>query len=81
MAKLNTEDLSDKQRRVWRMRYHFGWRMKRIAGELGTVESAVSRLLRRAELRAGIPRRPRVSILRVQPRLARSCSLNGIFDC
>ena len=80
MTAISLKDLSHKQRDAWRMRYRYGWRMKRIALELGSNESAVSRLLLRAQRRAGLPRTPNVSIIRTKPRLAPTQSLSGVFD-
>lgn len=79
MTPIDFKNLSDKQRDAWRMRYRYGWRMKRIAIELGTTAPAVSRLLQRAQLKAGLPRRTNVSVLRTQPRLARVQSLSPLF--
>ena len=72
--------LSDKQRRAWDMRYKRGWRMKRIAVAMGVTPCEVSRLLKRAMLRAGVPWRRNVRVLPVKPRAARVISLSDIGE-
>ncbi|HWE02436.1 MAG TPA: sigma factor-like helix-turn-helix DNA-binding protein [Tepidisphaeraceae bacterium] len=81
MQTISLKDLTEKQKEAWRMRYRYGWRMKRIAIELGTTEPAVSQLLRRAQRRAGLPATSNVRVLRTQPRLAAMQSLSSVFDC
>jgi len=81
MLNISLKDLTEKQREAWQMRYRYGWRMTRIALEMGTSKTAVSQLLRRAQGRAGLPRRKNVSVLRTKPRLARAGSLSAVFDC
>ncbi|HZL37920.1 MAG TPA: hypothetical protein VFC78_21565 [Tepidisphaeraceae bacterium] len=80
MTTIVLTDLSDKQRDAWRMRYRYGWHMKRIALELGSKESAVSRLLLRAQRRAGLPPTRNVSLRCAKPRQARTQSLSGVYD-
>jgi DNA-directed RNA polymerase specialized sigma24 family protein len=80
MPNINLTDLSDKQRQVWLMRFRYGWRMKRIALELGIRPHAVSQLLQRAQRRAGLGRPRRVRVIRAQPRLAAVQSLSTVFD-
>jgi len=38
-AVISLKNLTDKQRQVWRMRYRKGWRMRRIALEMGMSDS------------------------------------------
>lgn len=77
MPDISLNDLTDLQRRAWQMRYQYGWRLRKIAGELGVSAPAVSRLLRRARCRAGLPGR-RVSVISARPRLAHVRSLSDV---
>jgi DNA-directed RNA polymerase specialized sigma24 family protein len=72
--------LSEKQRRAWEMRYRRGWRMKRIALAMGVTPCEVSRLLKRAMLRAGVPWRRNARVLPVKPRAVRVVSLSGVGE-
>jgi DNA-directed RNA polymerase specialized sigma24 family protein len=72
--------LSDRQREAWVMRYRYGWRLKKIALKMGISQNCVSRLLVRAMLRAGLPRRRHVRIIRTKPRLATVVSLSDVVE-
>ena len=74
------DSFSRKQRQAWLMRYRYGWRMKRIALELGMSVSGVSRLLLRTHARAGLPRCRYVRIIRTKPRLTGVWSLSRVRD-
>lgn len=74
------KDLTDKQKQAWKMRYQYGWRMRRIALEMGTTTPAVSRMLRRAQRRAGLCASTRVSVIRTKPRVASLQSLSDAFE-
>ena len=70
--------LSEWQQKAWIMRFRYGWRQQRIALSLGISQSSVSRLLQRGMLRAGLPRRRYVRILRTKSRLAAVVSLSDV---
>ena len=55
---IELKHLTFKQRQAYHMRFHHGWRMRRIAVALGITVPSVSRLLRRAVRGAGLPWRP-----------------------
>ena len=80
MRTISLKDLSDKQREAWQMRYRYGWRMHRIAIAMGTTQQSVSKLLLKAQLRAGLPRTRNVRVIRIKPRLARVQSLSSVFE-
>jgi predicted transcriptional regulator len=80
MTNIILKNLSDKQRQAWIMRYRFRWRLKRVALELGLKPPAVSRLLYRAQLSAGLKRPIRINIIRAKPRLAPTQSLSTAFN-
>jgi len=79
MAKISLKNLTDRQREVWRMRYQYGWRVKRIALELGTSWPNVCQILRRARHQAGLPYRRNISVIRTKPRVIRGQSLSRFF--
>src|SRR5665213_1684458 len=58
-AVISLKNLTDKQRKVWRMRYRKGWRTRRIALEMGMSDSRKfsSRFDRRIGLNAETPSR------------------------
>ena len=80
MTNISLKELSDKQRQAWIMRYRYGWRMRRIALELGISPNGVSKILRRALVRTGLPRRSNIRIIRTKPRLVSVQSLSDIFN-
>ncbi|HZK80484.1 MAG TPA: hypothetical protein VFC46_05435 [Humisphaera sp.] len=55
-AVISLKNLTDKQRKVWRMRYRKGWRMRRIALEMGMSDNLQ---LIPADFRPGYQERPR----------------------
>jgi DNA-binding NarL/FixJ family response regulator len=67
MIELKFNRLSDKQLRVWRLRYRHGWKMKRIALELGISRSGVCKMIGRIHGRLGLPKR-RISVMRPKLR-------------
>ena len=80
MPSENWDRLSEKHREVWRIRYQFGWRMKRIAIELGISASGASKMLGRIHKRAGLPKY-RVSVIRRKPgKPRRYRSWSGFMD-
>ena len=80
MMTISLKFLSEKQRRAWEMRYRRGWRMKRIALAMGVKTSEVSRLLKRAMVRAGLPWRRYARVLPTKPRKTRVLSLADVGD-
>jgi len=80
MMTISLKYLSDKQRRAWELRYRRGWRMKRIGLAMGVKQSEVSRLLKRAMLRAGLPWLPHARVLPVKPRTTRVLSLSDFGE-
>jgi len=69
--------MSERQRTAWRLRQR-GWRMKRIGRVMGIDRTSVSKLLRRARLRAGLPVKPRRG--RSKWRVVRPISLSNTFN-
>ena len=80
MPTICLKDLTEKQKEVWQMRYRYGWGTVRIAIALGTSQPAVTQILRRAHLRAGLPKIKNVRIIRTKPRLAAMQSLSSVYD-
>jgi len=80
MMTISLKFFSEKQRRAWELRYRRGWRMKRIALAMGVTQGEVSRLLKRAMLRAGLPWRSHARVLPVKPRTVRVLSLADVGD-
>ena len=76
--RIELKHLTCKQRRAYCMRFHYGWRMKRIALEMGITQPCVSRLLQRALRRAGLPLRRNLRIMRTKPRLVAVQSLSRL---
>ena len=72
--------LTDKQRRAWDMRYRRGWRMKRIALAMGVKPCEISRLLKRATLRAGLPWRRKIRTWDAKPRMVKVLSLTDVGE-
>jgi hypothetical protein len=62
------------------MRYRYRWRLTRIALEMGTTKQAVSKLLQRAQCRAGLSEPMRVSVIRTKPRPTRIGSLSRLNE-
>jgi hypothetical protein len=62
------------------MRYTYGWRMKRIAIELGISTSGASKIIRRIQKRSGLAIRPYISVIRTKPRPVRARSLSRAFN-
>jgi DNA-directed RNA polymerase specialized sigma24 family protein len=75
---IELKHLTDKQRRAYFMRFHYGWRMERIALAMGITQPCVSRLLQRALRRAGLPFRRNLRVIRTKPRLASVQSLSRL---
>jgi DNA-directed RNA polymerase specialized sigma24 family protein len=77
--RISLKRLTEKQRRVWLMRYRKRWRMTRIALELGMSQSGVTRMLQRARRRVGLPVR-RAPVIRTKPRSVRVYLLSEVFE-
>jgi predicted DNA-binding protein YlxM (UPF0122 family) len=67
MIELKFNRLSDKQFRVWRLRYRRGWKMNRIAIELEVSRSGVCKMIERIHGRLGLPKR-QISVMRPKLR-------------
>ena len=80
MIAISLKYLSGRQRRAWELRYRRGWRMKRIGLAMGIQPHAVSQLLKRAMLRAGLPWCPNLRVLPTKPRLASVVSLSEVSE-
>ncbi len=68
-----------RQRKVWRLRYRFGWKMKRIGMYMRMSENAVSKMLARAYVKTGMPR-ARISVMRTKPRSIRMIQLSQVVE-
>lgn len=79
MTNISLKGLTELQRNAIIMRYRYGWRMKRIALELGITVSGASRAVRRAQTTAGLPWRPWFGVIRTKPRHARAMSLSDAY--
>ena len=79
MQKICLKGLTDKQREVWRMRYRYGWRMRKIALKMGMSPNGVSQMIARAHARAGLPK-VRVGIIRTKPLKVRFFQLSEVFE-
>jgi len=73
---IELKHLTFKQRHAYHMRFHHGWRMKRIAVAMGITVPSVSRLLERAVRSAGLPWRPNLRVIQAKPRPTRLMSLS-----
>ena len=80
MMKIDLGRLSERQRQAWIMRYLYRWRLRQIALKLGINASSVSRMLLRAQVRAGLPRQPNLRVIRTKPRLTRVRSLATVSE-
>lgn len=79
-ATISLKGLTVKQREVWKMRYQYSWRMRRIALRMGVTVGAISNILRRAHLKAGLPRRTYIRHIPTKPRMIRAISLSTVFE-
>jgi hypothetical protein len=52
MTQLPLENLTPRQRQAYILRFRRGWRLRRIAAELGITVSSAGELVKRAQLRA-----------------------------
>ena len=77
MWKINLKNMTERQRRAWE-RYHYGWRLKKIAIHLGIKPNSVSELLVRATRGAGLPRVRYVRMIKTKPRHTRALSLSDV---
>jgi hypothetical protein len=76
MPNFDLKNLTDTQRRVWVMRYRYGWRLKKIALKLGTGCPNVCQILARAQKQAGIPRTKYFGVIRTKGRRRRAFPLS-----
>jgi len=69
------KNLTARQHRAYVMRFRYGWKIQRIAQELGIDPSSAGQLIKRAQLRAGLGR-VKVRVIRTKPRRVRAASLS-----
>ena len=67
MTRERLDNLTPRQRHAYVMRFRWGWRLQKIAQELGITVGSASALVKRAQLRAGLGT-GRVPVIRTQPR-------------
>lgn len=79
MVELKFDRLTEKQLAVWRMRYRYGWKLKKIAVEIGISERGVWKMIGRIHKRLGLPKY-RVSVIRCKPRPIWVYSLSDVFE-
>lgn len=79
MRRISLKLMTDKQRQVWMLRFRKRWRLKQIAINMGMSESGVSKMLQRAQSRAGLPK-CRISVIDAKPRKVRAHQLSYIFE-
>lgn len=80
MRKIILKDMTERQRQAWQMRYHYGWRLRKISVHLGIKPNSVSELLARAMRRAGLPHHAYVRIIRSKGRRVRAIQLSTAFN-
>ena len=68
------KNLTPRQRQAYVLRFRHGWRLRRIAAELGITVSSAGELVKRAQFRAGLGKQ-NVRVIRTQPRVTRGLSL------
>ena len=81
MAYRALNNLTPRQRQAYVMRFRWGWRLAKIASELGITAGAACALVKRAQFRAGLGKQ-RVRVIRgpravMTPALARSFERDG----
>ena len=74
MTQLPLENLTPRQRQAYILRFRRGWRLRRIAAELGISVSSAGELVKRAQFRAGLGKE-KAGVIRTRPRLTRPLSL------
>jgi len=74
MTPMLLNNLTARQRQAYMMRFRWGWRLGRIAAEMGITVSSAAELVKRAQLRAGLGKE-KVRVVRNQPRRMRAMSL------
>ena len=70
MTPKRLDNLTPRQRHAYVMRFRWGWRLQRIAQELGITIGSASALVKRAQLRAGLGTQ-RAPVIRTRPRVVR----------
>jgi hypothetical protein len=74
MTHIPLKNLTARQRQAYILRFRRGWRLRRIAVELGITVSSAGELVKRAQFRAGLGKE-RSSVIRIRPRGTRQLSL------
>ena len=68
------KNLTPRQRQAYVLRFRRGWRLRRIAGELGISVSSAGELVKRAQFQAGLGD-AKVGVIGARPRIRRPLSL------
>jgi RNA polymerase sigma factor (sigma-70 family) len=79
MKHISLKHMTDKQRQIWILRFRKRWRLEQIAAEMGMSVSGVSKMLQRAQAKAGLPPR-RVSVIETEPRLIKAVQLSTVLE-
>jgi hypothetical protein len=74
MKQVPLKSLTPRQRQAYILRFRRGWRLRRIAAELGIAVSSAGELVKRAQFRAGLGKE-KVGVIRTRPRIKRPLSL------
>ena len=74
MKRVPLENLTPRQRQAYILRFRRGWRLRRIAAELGITVSSAGELVKRAQFRAGLGKE-KMGVIRTKPRVRRGLSL------
>ena len=74
MKRVALKNLTSRQRQAYILRFQRGWRLRRIAEEMGITVSSAGELVKRAQFRAGLAD-ANVAVIRGRPRLVRPLSL------
>jgi hypothetical protein len=74
MKQMQLNNLTARQRQAYILRFRRGWRLRRIAVELGITVSSAGELVKRAQFRAGLGKE-KIGVIRTRPRATRQLSL------
>jgi FixJ family two-component response regulator len=79
MTQRPLENLTPRQRQAYILRFRRGWRLRRIAAELGISVSSAGELVKRAQCRAGLGKE-KVGVIPARQRLTRPLSLTDLEE-